>query len=107
MTNMSYIYAALILHEENKDITPENIVSILKAAGIENVDEAFARAVSSALSKVDIETIKSKAILMPSQAPTPVEQKPEKEEKKEEKKEKKKEEKKEEETFTGLAALFG
>jgi len=69
MTNMSYIYAALILHENGKEITPDGIISILKAAGIPEIDEGFAKAVASALSKVNIEEIKSKALFAPVAAP--------------------------------------
>ncbi len=107
---MSYIYAALILHETGKEITPEGIVSILKAAGMSEIDESFAKAVASALAKVDIEEVKSKALFAPVAAPAApaAEAAPAEEKKEEEKKEEKKEEeKKEEESLAGLAALFG
>jgi len=108
MPNMSYIYAALILHENGKEITPDGIINILKASGVSEVDEGFAKAVASALSKVNIEEIKAKALVAPVAAPAPsvpVEEK--KEEEPKEKKEKKKKEEKKEEELTGLAALFG
>jgi len=110
MSNISYIYAALILHENGKEITPENIVGILKAAGVTNIDEGFAAAVANSLSKVNIEEIKSKALVMPAAvaAPAaPVEEKKEEKPAKEEKKEEKEKKEEEEEAVSGLAALFG
>ena len=54
MTNISYIYAALILYENGKEITADGIMEILKAAGVSNIDESFAKAVATSLSKVNI-----------------------------------------------------
>ncbi len=109
MAGMEYVYAALILHEGKKEIKAENIVNILKAAGLEEVDETVAKAVEAALAKVNIEEIKNKSIAMPVAAAAPTAEVAEvKEEKAEEKKEKKEEKKEEEEeAVAGLASLFG
>ncbi len=99
----SYVYAALILHEEKKDITPESIIQILRAAGAD-ADEAMAKSIAESLKEVDIDSIlESAQLVAPIQAApaTPAsapEEKP---------KEEKKEEKEEEESVEGLAALFG
>ncbi len=99
----SYIYAALLLHEEGKEITAESIMDIIKAAGAEP-NEAYARSVAESLNGVDIESVIQSASLTmaaPAAAPAPAEAK-EEEEKKEEKEEEEKEE-----SVEGLAALFG
>ena len=109
MTNMSYVYAALVLHENGKKITSDGIIAILKAAGVDEIDEGFAKAVANALSSVNIEELKSKATMVPvaaTAAPAaPAEAAPAEEEKKEEKKEEAGPS--EEEAAAGLAALFG
>ena len=39
---MEYVYAALMLHKLKKDITEENLTSVVKASGVE-VNEANLR----------------------------------------------------------------
>ncbi|RLG73039.1 MAG: 50S ribosomal protein P1 [Methanobacteriota archaeon] len=107
---MEYVYAALLLHSANQEITEEGITKILDAAGI-NVDSAKVKALVSSLEGVNIdEAIKTTtpvvgpvAVQQPEPAPTSAEEKPE--EKKEEKK--KKEEEEEADAMAGLGALFG
>ncbi len=100
----SYIYAALLLHEEKKEITPDSIMAVLKAAGADP-EEALAKSVAESLKDVDIDKIITEAAtftpVQATMATTP-QAKPEKTEEKE-----KKEEKKAEESVEGLAALFG
>ena len=107
----AYIHAALVLYYAGQAINEENIKKVLEAAGVQ-VDEARVKALSSALSEVNIdEAIKSAPTIgfaAPAAAPqaaaptAPAEEaKPKKEEKKEEEK------KEEEEALAGLSALFG
>ena len=98
---MEYIHAALLLHSAKKEITEANVVSVLKAAGIE-ADHARAKALVASLSGVNIEeAIKMAAMPVAAPAAAPAEHK------KEEKKEPKDEKKTEEEAAAGLASLFG
>lgn len=102
---MEYIYAALILHNAEKDVTEQGISSILDAAGVD-VDEARVKALVAALDGVDIESAIAQAAVVPvaaapaaeaaEAAPAAVEA--EEEEKKEEE---------EEAGMAGLGALFG
>ncbi len=98
---MEYIHAALLLHSAKKEITEANVISVLKAAGIE-ADHARAKALVASLSGVNIgEAIKIAAMPVAAPAAAPAEHK------KEEKKEPKDEKKTEEEAAAGLASLFG
>ena len=103
---MEYIYAALILHNAEKDVTEQGITSILDAAGVD-VDETRVKALVAALDGVDIESAIAQAAVAPvaaapaaapaaEAAPAAVEA--EEEEKKEEE---------EEAGMAGLGALFG
>lgn len=107
---MEYVYAALLLHAAGKEVSEENIKTVLKAAGIE-VNEARVKALVAALGGINIDEVLQRASMpMVPVAPVSVPTKEEvkKEEKKEEKKkEEKVEEKKEEEALEGLASLFG
>ena len=51
---MEYVYAALMLHKLKKDVTEENITSIVKASGVE-VNEAQVKSLVASLADVDIE----------------------------------------------------
>ena len=51
---MEYVYAALMLHKLKKDITEENVTSIVKASGSE-VNEAKVKSLVASLADVDIE----------------------------------------------------
>ena len=97
-----YLHAALLLKGAEKDITDGNIVSVLKAAGIE-ADAAKAKVLAEAVKDVNWdEALKAPAVAAaPAAAPAA-------EAKKEEKVEEEvSEEKKEEEAAAGLAGLFG
>ncbi len=102
---MEYIHAALLLHSAKKEINEANVMSVLKAAGVE-AEEARAKALVASLKGVDIEEA-VKAAAMPVAA-APVAAAPA-EDKKEDKKKKDAgdEKKSEEEAAAGLAGLFG
>ena len=98
-----YLHAVLLLHGAEKEVSAENIVAVLKAAGMQP-DEARAKVLAEAVKDVDFNELLKQAT-MPVAAPAPAA--PQQEEKKEEKKEEENEEKKEEEAAAGLASLFG
>jgi large subunit ribosomal protein L12 len=99
---MEYVYAALLIHNAGKQITPESISAVLKAAGI-SPDITRAKALVASLEGINIEEVLEKASFAAS-APVQKEAEEKKEEKKEEKP--KVEEKKEESAMEGLSALF-
>ncbi|MHC1624916.1 MAG: 50S ribosomal protein P1 [Methermicoccaceae archaeon] len=109
---MEYVYAALLIHSANKEVTEESITSVLEAAGVE-ANPVRAKALVAALEEIDIEEAISKGVAV---APTTVAAAPvaaseeaaataedtvEAEKKEEEK------EKEEESGIEGLGALFG
>ena len=96
-----YLHAVLVLKGADKEIKPESIVAVLKAAGIE-ADNAKAKVLADAVTGVNFEELLKNAVAAPV-AVAPVAAAPV--EKKEEKKED--EGKKEEAAADGLAALFG
>ena len=51
---MEYVYAALMLHKLKKEITEENVTSIVKASGSE-VNEAKVKSLVASLADVNIE----------------------------------------------------
>ena len=51
---MEYVYAALMLHKLKKEITEENVTSIVKASGTE-VNEAKVKSLVASLADVNIE----------------------------------------------------
>jgi len=51
---MEYVYAALMLHKLKKEITEENVTSIVKSSGAE-VIEAIVKSLVASLADVDIE----------------------------------------------------
>jgi len=51
---MEYVYAALILHESDTEITEEHLTNVIEAAGID-VEESRVKALVAALEDVDIE----------------------------------------------------
>ena len=61
---MEYIYAALILHNAEKDVTEQGITSILDAAGVD-VDESRVKALVAALDGVDIESAIAQVAVTP------------------------------------------
>jgi len=102
---MEYVYAALMLHKLKKDITEENVTSIVKASGSE-VNEAKVKSLVASLADVDIEDAIKAAPVAVAAAPAaaPAEGG---EGKKEEKKEKAADGKSEEQAMEGLSSLFG
>ena len=108
---MEYIYAALILHNAEKDVTEQGITSILDAAGVD-VDESRVKALVAALDGVDIESAIAQAAVAPvaataapagaADAAPAAEEAPAAVEAEEEKKEEE-----EEAGMAGLGALFG
>jgi large subunit ribosomal protein L12 len=101
---MEYVYAALMLHKLKKDITEDNISSIVKATGTE-VNQAQVKALVASLADVNIEeAIKAAPVAVAAAAPAAAGG----EGKKEDKKEKAAESgKSEEQAMEGLSALFG
>lgn len=102
---MEYVYAALLLHKLNKDITEDTVKNVIKATGA-NPDEVKVKALVAALSEVNIEeSLKSTPMAMAVPATTSTAS--DNTQAKDEKKEEKKDEKKEEEALEGLSSLFG
>ena len=106
---MEYVYAALMLHKLKKDVTEENISSIVKASGAE-VNEAQVKSLVAALADVNIEEAIKAAPVAVAAAAAPAEAAAggggeAKEGKKEEKK--KDDGKSEEQAMEGFSALFG
>ena|SRR5713226_9113995 len=99
---MEYVYAALLLHKEKKEINEANISNIIKASGAE-VNEAQVKALVAALADVNIdEAIKAAPVAVAVAAPAAGGGA------KEEKKEAETPSgKSEEEAMQGLSALFG
>ena len=98
---MEYVYAALILHKLKKDITEENVTSIVKASG-GDVNDAKVKSLVASLADVDIEEAIKAA---PAAAAAPAAEG--EEGKKAEKKDEAADGKKEEAAMEGLSSLFG
>lgn len=100
---MEYVYAALLLHKLQKDVTEDNLRAVVSASGAD-VNEAQLKSLVAALADVDInEAIKAAPVAV---ATAPVAE-AEPVEAEEEKPEEKKEEKSEEAAMEGLSSLFG
>lgn len=103
---MEYVYAALMLHKLKKDVTEENISSVVKASGSE-VNEAQVKSLVASLADVDIEeAIKAAPVAVAAAAPAESASS-DGGEKKEEGKAEPPSEKQEEAAMEGLASLFG
>jgi len=104
---MEYVYAALMLHKLKKEITEENVTSIIKASGAE-VNEAKVKSLVASLADVNIEdAIKAAPVAVaaaPAAAAAPAEGG---EGKKAEKKDEAATGKSEEAAMEGLSSLFG
>ena len=101
---MEYVYAALILHKLKKEITEENVTSIVKASGAE-LNEAKVKSLVASLADVYIEdAIKAAPAAAAPAAAAPAAAG---EGKKEEKKDEAADGKKEEAAMEGLSSLFG
>ena len=102
---MEYVYAALILHKLQKEVTEENVTNIVKASGAE-VNAAQVKALVASLADVNIEdAIKAAPVAVAAAAPA-AEAASGGEEKKEAKAEPPSE-KQEEAAMEGLSSLFG
>lgn len=100
---MEYVYAALLLHKQKKEINEANITNVIKASGAQ-VNEAQVKALVAALADVNIdEAIKAVPVVAAPPAAEPATGGP-----KEEKKEAvTPSAKTEEQAMEGLSALFG
>ena len=105
---MEYVYAALMLHKLKKDVTEENITSIVKASGVE-VNEAQVKSLVASLADVDIEeAIKAAPAAAPAAAAAAAAPAEGGEGKKEDKKQDEAASaKSEEKAMEGLSSLFG
>ncbi len=104
---MEYVYAALLLHKLKKEVTEDNISSVVKASGTE-VNQAQVKALVAALADVNIdEAIKAAPVAVAAAAAPAAEAAGGGDEKKEAKKDKAAEGKSEEAAMEGLSSLFG
>jgi len=102
---MEYVYAALMLHKLKKEITEENVTSIVKASGTE-VNKAKVKSLVASLADVNIEdAIKAAPVAAAPAAAAPAVEGGEG--KKAEKKDEAADGKKEEAAMEGLSSLFG
>ena len=103
---MEYVYAALMLHKLQKEVTEENVTSVVKATGAE-VNEAQVKALVASLADVDIEEAIKSAPVAVAAAPAAAADAPADGDKKKEAKAEPPSEKQEEQAMEGLASLFG
>jgi large subunit ribosomal protein L12 len=101
---MEYVYAALLLHKQKKEVNEANITSVIKASGAQ-VNEAQVKALVAALADVNIdEAIKAAPVAVaaaPAAAPSAGGAKEEKKEAETPSA------KTEEQAMEGISALFG
>lgn len=100
---MEYVYAALLLHKEKKEINEANITNVIKASGA-TVNEAQVKALIAALADVNIDEAIKAAPVAVAAAPAAPAAGSAKEEKKESETPSAKTE---EQAMEGLSALFG
>jgi large subunit ribosomal protein L12 len=103
---MEYVYAALMLHKLKKEITEENVTSIVKASGAE-LNEAKVKSLVASLADVDIEDAIKAAPVAAAAAPAAAAPAEGGEGKKAEKKDEAAAGKSEEAAMEGLSSLFG
>ena len=103
---MEYVYAALMLHKLKKEITEENVTSIVKASGAE-LNEAKVKSLVASLADVNIEDAIKAAPVAAAPAATAAAPAEGGEGKKEAKKDEAADGKKEEAAMEGLSSLFG
>jgi len=104
---MEYVYAALMLHKLKKEITEENVTSIVKSSGAE-VNEAKVKSLVASLADVNIEDAIKAAPVAVAAAPAAAAPAAEGGEgKKAEKKDEAATGKSEEAAMEGLSSLFG
>ena len=102
---MEYVYAALMLHKLKKEITEENVTSIVKASGAE-LNEAKVKSLVASLADVNIEEAIKAAPVAVAAAPAAAAAEGG-EGKKPEKKDEAATGKSEEAAMEGLSSLFG
>ena len=103
---MEYVYAALMLHKLQKEVTEENVTSVVKATGAE-VNEAQVKALVASLADVNIEEVIKAAPVAVAAAPAAAADAPADGDKKKEAKAEPPSEKQEEQAMEGLSSLFG
>ena len=103
---MEYVYAALLLHKLKKEVTEDNLSSVVKASGAE-VNEAQVKALVAALADVNIDDAIKAAPVAVAAAAAPAAEAAGGDEKKEAKKDKAADGKSEEQAMEGLSSLFG
>jgi large subunit ribosomal protein L12 len=103
---MEYVYAALMLHKLKKEITEENVTSIVKASGAE-LNEAKVKSLVASLADVNIEDAIKAAPVAAAPAAAAAAPAEGGEGKKEEKKDEAASGKSEEQAMEGLSSLFG
>ena len=103
---MEYIYAALMLHKLQKEVTEENVTTVVKATGAE-VNEAQVKALVASLADVNIEEAIKASPVAVATAPAAAADAPEGKDEKKEAKSEPPSEKQEEQAMEGLASLFG
>ena len=102
---MEYVYAEIMVHKLQKEVTEENVTNIVKASGAE-VNEAQVKALVASLADVDIEeAIKAAPVAVAAAAPA--EEAASGGEEKKEAKAEPPSEKQEEAAMEGLSSLFG
>ena len=104
---MEYVYAALMLHKLQKEVTEENVTSVVKATGAE-VNEAQVKALVASLADVNIEeAIKAAPVAVAAAPAAAAADAPADGDKKKEAKAEPPSEIQEEQAMEGLASLFG
>ena len=103
---MEYVYAALMLHKLQKDVTEENVTNVVKASGAE-VNAVQVKALVASLADVNIEEAIKAAPVAVAAAPAAAADAPADGDKKKEAKAEPPSEKQEEQAMEGLASLFG
>ena len=103
---MEYVYAALMLHKLKKDITEENLTSVVKASGGE-VNEAKVKSLVASLADVNIEEAIKAAPVAVASAPAAAPAEGGEGKKEDKKKDEAANAKSEEQAMEGLSSLFG
>ena len=104
---MEYVYAALMLHKLQKEVTEENVTSVVKATGAE-VNEAQVKALVASLADVNFEeSIQAAPVAVAAAPAAAAADAPADGDKKKEAKAEPPSEKQEEQAMEGLASLFG
>jgi large subunit ribosomal protein L12 len=103
---MEYVYAALMLHKLKKEITEENVTSIVKSSGAE-VNEAKVKSLVASLADVNIEDAIKAAPVAVAAAPAAAPAEGGEGKKEDKKQDEAASAKSEEKAMEGLSSLFG